>query len=191
MVKKQEKDSFFEKYKYPIIAIGGSVILALVIIFAIIRPMWGSTSNVLAELKTKKVTLVNLTEKLENLKKLKNKEAELKEKNAKVLAALPDDKDVARLFVQVEGVAAAGGMSVKQAGEGGADTISNNAGAIIKPVSYQVSATAPNYDSIKNTLLKFEQALRLLSISNLEVTKGGGSDLSASFTITTYVRSTK
>lgn len=185
------------QYKYAAIVIAGSILLVLILGLTIGRTMWNSFSSTLEELNTKKEILAKLETKLENLEKLKDKEAELKEKNAKVLAALPEDKDVARLFVQFEGIASASGLNVKRASEFGATSGSAPAAAaaqvqseIVKPVTYTISSDMPSYDSLKNALAKFEQALRILSISSVDINKAAGSG-EVTFTATTYVRSTK
>lgn len=175
------------------IVAGGTVVLALVIIFAVIRPMWATTSKTLDDIKVKKETMTKLSEKLENLKSLKTKEADLKEKNAKVLAALPKDNDVARLFVQLEEIAAQSGVTVSQTSEQGAAVGSSTntvSASLVKPVSYQLSASANSYEALKNTLNKFEQALRILSISSIDVSKNNN-QLGLTFGITTYVRSSQ
>jgi len=185
------------QYKYAAIVVAGSILLVLILGLTIGRTMWNSLSSTLNELNIKRDTLVKLEEKLENLKKLKDKEAELKEKNAKVLAALPEDKDVARLFVQFEGIASASGLNVKKASESGTTTGTAPDAAttqvqsdIVKPVTYTISSDMLSYDSLKNALAKFEQALRILSLTAVDINKTTDSG-EVTFTATTYVRSTK
>lgn len=188
----------FEKYKYPILVIGGAAVITFALVFAIAKPMWDSTKKVNAELKEKKETLTSLSDRLSKLQQLKEKEAELKEKNAKVLAALPEDKDVARLFVQFEGIAAGSGIKIISAGEQGAQTGGNptttktqsTSSEIIKPINYSISANGTDYSSLKGALSKFEEALRLLSISSIDITKNA-STFDIKFEAVTYARSAK
>lgn len=193
MVKAENKTS---QYKYAIIVTVGSILLVLILGLTVGRTTWNSFSNTLEELNVKREVLAKLETKLENLKKLKDKEAELKEKNTKVLAALPEDKDVARLFVQFEGIAAASGLNVKRASEAtatsdaGAQATTPTQSSVVKPVTYTISSDMPAYDALKNALSKFEQALRILSLTTVDINKSTESG-DVTFTVTTYVRSTK
>lgn len=189
------KDQNTSQYKYATIVIVGSILLVLILGGTVGRSMWNNFSNTLSELKTKKETLSSLEKKLENLKKLKDKEAELKEKNAKVLAALPEDKDVARLFVQFESIANESGLNVKRAAEAGADSTAATQGAsapsgTVRPVSYTIVSDMQSYGSLKGALAKFEQALRILSLSTINISKTSDAG-EVTFTVTTYVRTTK
>jgi hypothetical protein len=187
--------SKIDEYKYAVSMIAGSILLALILIFAVGKPLFDGMQKTAADLKDKKETLAKMQVRLENLKKLKDKEADLKTQNAKVLAALPEGKDVARLFVQFEGIATASGLSVKQAGEGTAAASGGTQSAspastgtsLVKSIGYQVTATSPDYTSLKNSLAKFEEALRLLSVSGVNISKSGDS-LNVSFNIITYTR---
>lgn len=183
---KDKKQSTLE-YQYPLIAIGGALVVSLLLAIFIGRPVYSGMKKNSQELKEKKAVLAALETKLANLKVLKDQEAELKEKNEKVLAALPADKDVSRLFNQFESLAAASGVTIKKVAE--ASTTTTTGSELIKPVGYQVTADARDYNSFKNLLLKMNDALRLLSVSDLSVTKTEKMDVILN--VSTYVRGVK
>lgn len=190
-----KKKSQFEEYKYAVLMIAGAILGVILLSTLIGMPVWKDMKKNSATAKARKDELTMLTEKLENLKNLSKKEKELKEQNAKVLAALPEDKDISRLFVQFENIAAQSGLSVKQVSEGGPAGASGTAStepakSAITPVTYQVSGTAKDYNSLKTALSKFEEALRIVSIDSFEVTSGT-SGMNVNFTITTYKRGAK
>lgn len=191
-----KQKSQLEKYKYPALVISGTIIAALLLGFFVTKPMWDNMQKTLSDLDAERNTLSALETKLENLKSLKSKEAELKEKNAKTLAALPEDKDVSRLFVQFENVATQNGLTVKQVSEGSGsgaapttqDQTSPN--AVIVPVTYQLTGNGTGYDSVKNTLANFEKALRLVSVTSVDITSNPG-EFIVNLSITTYKRGAK
>jgi Tfp pilus assembly protein PilO len=185
MVKKSNQ---FKEYQYLMVAVSIGVIGGLLLIFIGLVPSWKGMTKASQDLASAQTKRDNLTERLTNLKGLKDKEAQLKEQNAKVLAALPEDKDISRLFVEFEGIGNASGVTVKQVSEAAATVAAGgNASAAIIPVTYQISASAANYGALKDSLLKFEQALRLLTISNFDASKSG-SNLNVNFTINAYKR---
>lgn len=192
MVKKEK--SQFEEYKYAIIVIGSSILIAIILLFIVAIPLWKDLSKNSGTLKNYKEELTMLEDKLANLKELSNKEAQLKTDNAKVLAALPEDKDISRLFVQFENVANQSGIVVTQVTESKTanSTGTNDTGQAgsITPVIYKVTAMATDYASLKNALANFEKALRIVSISEFDVALNNSS-LGINFTVTTYKRSTQ
>jgi Tfp pilus assembly protein PilO len=190
-----KKESQFEEYKYAALMIGGGILVAILLVSLIGIPIWKDMQKNTATAKARQDEYKMLSDKLENLKKLSEKEKELKEKNAKVLAALPEDKDVSRLFVQFENIATQSGLTVKQVSEGGAAGTATQAPAStttgdIIPVVYQVSATSKDYNSLKTALTNFEKALRIVSIDSFDVTNGE-SGMNINFNITTYKRGAK
>lgn len=180
------KNSSLEEYKFPIILIGGSVLMALVLTLLLGRPLWNGMQEKRKEVKSKREVLAVLEEKLANLKKLESRKEEIKEKNAKVLAALPTDKDVARLFVQFENIATTSGINVKQVSESG--DIGEGTESVVKKLVYSVTAEGKGYGEFKAALSKFETALRLLSISEIDM-NSSETTLSENMKVTTFVRS--
>lgn len=184
-----EKTSRLQEYKYAAVVIGIGVLALLILIFVALVPSWKKLSKTTEDLKSAQAEQEKLIVKLDNLKQLKKKEKELEEKNAKVLAALPEDNDVSRLFVEFEGIAESSGLAVKSVSESAA-TGTTPTGSIIVPVSYTISATSPDYASLKSALSKFEEALRLISITGVDVSasSGEGGGLSVNFSVTAYKR---
>lgn len=186
-----KKESQFEEYKYAALMIGGGIIVSVLIGTLIGVPLWKDMQKNKATAQNKQNEYTLLSNKLETLKKLSEKEKELKEKNAKVLAALPVDKDVSRLFVQLENIANQNGLTIKQVSEGSGSTpaTENQTGAIIA-TTYQVSASASDYLSLENTLSAFEKALRIILIDSFDVSNSQGG-MNISFNITAYKRGIK
>lgn len=180
------KTSSIEEYKLPVILVGGSVIISLLLVLLLGRPLWNGMQQKKIEVKSKREVLAVLEEKLENLKKLESRKEELKEKNAKVLAALPTNKDVARLFVQFENAATQSGVTVKQVSESG-DAETNQQSSVVNKLVYQVTSTTGGYSALKTALSKFETALRLLSISEMDLTSSE-TQLLGNLKVTTFVR---
>ncbi|MDD3481161.1 MAG: type 4a pilus biogenesis protein PilO [Patescibacteria group bacterium] len=190
MVEKKGND--IKEYKYPLAVIGGATLIAVLVIFLFGKPLFESMQQTSKELTERRDVLAKLEVKLDNLKSLQSREEELKRDNEVVLAALPESKDVSRLFVQFESLARESGLtidSVSEAGAGNATSTTTVSGGI-SPVSYQVSGNAKNYSALKKTLTNMEDALRLLSISSINANLSSGS-LSTDFTINTYVRNSQ
>lgn len=187
----EKKSSFYEDYKVSIIFGGIGFVIILILIFALGMPLYKQLRTTSAELKVKRLELTQLETKLANLKKLKEKEAELKAQNQKVLDALPEDKDVARLFVQFENIATQNGLTISSVSETGGSGTTGTTKPIgtLNPITYSITSTAKDYNSLKSTLAKVETALRVLSLEKADVNQSGGS-LSTTFSVTTYVRGT-
>lgn len=184
----EKKTNPFEEYKYSVLVGVGSFILFMALIFAVGKPLWTSYKKTSQTLKEKKAVLVKLEEKLDNLKKLKSKETEIKEKYQRVLNALPTDKDVARLFIQFEKVANDNGLLVTSIQESGGSTSSTQAASdTVRAVSYTMNGTATDYKSLKGALGKLEEALRILNVSRISISSSG--NLNSSITVSTYLRS--
>lgn len=177
-------------YKFPVVVIGVSVLIAMVLLVFVGRPLWNGMQQKRKELKERQAVLTALEIKLENLKGLAAREEELKQKNAKVLAALPSDKDMSRLFVQFEKVAVSNGVTVKNVTESSANTAETGA---IKRLSYEVNGDSSSYASLRSAIDKFNNALRILSIDGFEASKAAekGKALTTKFTIVTFARGTE
>jgi len=186
-----KKDNKINEYGYLVAVIGGAILIALILGFGILRPLYNSLTTTNKELKEKQAVLERLESNLENLKNLESTKEELIVKNEKVLSALPLDKDVPRLFVQLERIAAGVGLQVSSVSENGesASAPDTNEAAIVTPATYQVSGTATNYNALKQVLQKIETGLRIISVEKISV-QGSGSDqsLSVSLIVKTYSR---
>jgi Tfp pilus assembly protein PilO len=183
-----KKNQTFTDYKMAILFGGGATLVILILFFAVGMPLYKNMQKTSAELKAKKIEQAALETKLENLKKLQEKEADLKSQNEKVLSALPEDKGVSRLFVQFEKIAKDNGLDITSVSESSQGTVTAPAGTLA-PVTYVVTGNVRDYKSLKAALSKIETALRVLSVSKVDVS-GTGSNLSTTFNVTTYVRGT-
>jgi len=163
-------------YAYPSMVIGISIIIVLAIIFLAIRPIYRGNIKVVKETKVKRDELNALEDRLSSLKDLKDREADLTEEKNRVLVALPEGKDVPKLFVQLEKIISDTGASVESVEEGDLSTsttsVASAKGENIKDVTnykYKVAFTTPTYESFKNVLLNSEKALRLIDISAIDI----------------------
>jgi Tfp pilus assembly protein PilO len=185
----KEDNNQLKDYNYAIIAITASVILFMVILFVGTIPLWKDFQKNSETTKTKKTELAALETKLTNLKKLSEKEADIKDKNSKLLAALPTDTDVPRLFVQFENIVTQSGLSVTRVSgdQTTAVTTTKSGSTTVVPVNYQVNTKASDYSSLKNAITNFEKALRLVSISKISIS-GTNGNYTVLFSVTTYKR---
>jgi Tfp pilus assembly protein PilO len=183
MVDKKEETN----YKYIVTVVAIALTLGLVIIFTAGRYSWSEMKKASAETKVQKAILTEADTRLENLKSLSSRTAELREKNQKVLSALPQDKNISALFVQFEQIATASGLEISSVSESGAAAASTNS-QLVRTATYTVDAKAGDYTALKNALSKFETALRVLAMPQISVTGTSESGLSVQFTITTYLR---
>lgn len=186
--------------KYMVTVMGAAIFLSLALGFIVGKPLYDSLQKTGAELNEKKETLEKLEVKLATLKTLESRRTELEKRNQKVIAAFPDDKDIARLFYQFEAIATSAGVEIKSVNESSTtagavnpnsentiDTPDPTNNAIISPVSYQVSASADSYEKLKNALINIEESLRILSIDSLQVQNESGK-LNINLVIKTYKR---
>lgn len=187
----EKKDSKFKEYKYALI-VGSATLVGIILAITLIgRPLYNAYKESKRVLAEKRAVVAKLEQKLVNLKGLKDKEAEIKEKNQKVMAALPTNKDVSRLFIEFESIAMQNGLAITSVQENKtAGTVTTEGTATVGPlaVSYDVSGEATNYNSIKNALSSLEKALRILNISEIEVNGKGANNLDVDLKINTYVR---
>lgn len=186
----KKNQSILDQLKYPVVVGVGAFILSIVLIYAVGKPVWANFQKVKDELRIKREVQAKLDDKLTNLKALKENEEDLKKKNAKILAALPTDTDVARLFVQFEQIGSENGLVISSVQEAGAGTtaaaVATPSGTIRK-VTYNLTGSALNYDSFKKSLAKSEEALRILSISAIDASSKKG-PIDVNLKITTFVR---
>ncbi|MCL4386927.1 MAG: hypothetical protein M1355_00775 [Patescibacteria group bacterium] len=184
-----------KNYLYAILVVSGSLLLIIILSFLIVKPLWESNSKIKQEVLANEQKLASLEDRLTKLKKYKEKEAELLKEKEKVLAVLPEDKDIPRLFVQFEKMVATTGASVVSA-----DTTTDSAVASTGQVqqqqavpgvttyNYNLKVNSSTYEAIKNIVLNSESALRLMNISGFSISKKEGS-FDVIFTLKSYARS--
>jgi Tfp pilus assembly protein PilO len=185
--------------KYTIIIVGSAIALSIFLVFVVGRPLYLNVVKSGAELKEKQITLERLENKLTALKQLDSKKKELEEKNAVLIAAIPKDKDVSRLFYQFESLARKAGVNIASVTEvtaaavdvpvqtGTEETITEVLAPAISPISYQVSAKTTSYSNLKKALSNIETALRILSVDVITITEQEGV-LNIELTVNTYKR---
>lgn len=187
-----KKKSAINEYKYMVGVLLGAVLIAVVLFMVIGQPLYASLKKTNLELDEKKLVLDKLETNLETLKGLESRKAEIEEKNAKVLAALPADKDVPRLFTQLEKIAATAGLNITSVSESSATDSATPAATTpgqINSLTYQVTGSASNYSSLKAALAKIEDGLRIVSIDKVDAQGGqSGSSLTVNLTIRTFSR---
>jgi Tfp pilus assembly protein PilO len=189
----EKKPNTFEEYKYAALVGMGSLVILLILIFAVGMPLYKEYQKSSATLKEKKTELARLEVKLANLKEHKKNEVKIKEDNKKVMDALPTDKDVARLFVQFENIATQNGVLISSVTESSGQESTAASGesvSAIKAVSYNVEAKSIDYQSLKNALAQLEKALRILNVSAIDASSTDiGPVLNTKLTVSTYLRS--
>lgn len=184
-----KKDSKLNEYGYIVAVTSGAVVIAIILGLVAVRPLYQSLRKTNLEVKEKRLVLQKLEANLANLKSLDSKKAELEEKNKKVLSALPAGKDIPRLFVQMERIAAAAGVQIGNVSETQGIAATEASSGQIVPLYYQVTGNANNYRSLKTALKNIEEGLRLISVDNLNVQAAqSGDTLTISLTVKTYSR---
>lgn len=185
-----------ENYMYPAAMVVGAVLVSIFIGFFIIKAQYNAGVKLSADIKEKEENLQKLETKLTKLQELKSKEAELIQKKDRVLAALPQDQDVSRLFVEVEKMISDTGAFVESAKEGSGVQTASSATATtnvnmpgIKNYSYNIDFTTSTYESIKNSLDNMEKALRLVNLDSFKIsTDASGNGFKVTFGMKTYSR---
>lgn len=182
-------------YKYAATVISGALLGSLVIIFLIFRPLLNANKSTALEVKDKKELLNALENKLNRLKELKVKEESLLVQRDRVLVALPEDKDVSRLFVQIENMITDAGASVESTNEGTAAVTAVAAAPEVKisginNYTYGVKFKTSTYESIKNIITNLETALRIASLDSISIDSSSNS-FSVNMNIKTYSRASE
>jgi Tfp pilus assembly protein PilO len=189
MVKKEKANEL----TYIAAVVGGALLVALLLSLLIAKPLYSSLKESNLELKVKKEVLTKLENNLENLKSLESRKEEIVAKNEKVLAALPTDKDVPRLFIQFERIANDAGLIIKSVAEGSESDTSATTPSVdvvtVKPLYYQVTGSASNYGAIKGALAKIEEGLRLVTVDRIDIqNEASGDQLNVTMIVKTYSR---
>lgn len=179
-------------YKYLIAVLAGAIIISIIIAVFIIKPLYNLNSKSAKDIQEKKEVLSILEDKLGTLKGLKSKEEELNAEKKKVLHALPEDKDIPRLFVQLENMISSTGAIVESAdesSEGGAVGSSAEIATMqdINNYKYSINFSTSTYESIKSVIVNTEEALRLVGVDNIKISSSDGG-FSVGITINTYAR---
>ncbi len=166
-------------YYYPVVIIVITFIIALLFIFLGIRPLIKSNKRLTTEVTTRKSQLSQLEKKKEVLVNLKAKEAEVESDKEKIKAALPSDKDLPKLLVQITGLSNDSGLLLKSITlkEDATKTSSGESESeeTISEISdFEASLnTTGIYSNFKDFLTKAENALRLVNINGFNLSLSG------------------
>jgi len=178
------------KYLYAIAVVSANILFVLIMFF-LLKGMMNKNKKISAEVNANKQKLEVLEDKLSKLKDLKGKEKELLEEKKRLLSALPEKKDIPRLFVQFEKMVETTGSKVSSAtgGAGSAQaltTVQEIPG--ITTYDYEIKATTTTYESFKNVVLNSENALRLLNITGFTIATKDNKSFDVSFSLKAYGR---
>ncbi len=196
MVDKNKALGRGNKYIYAT-TMGIILVLAVILLsLFVIKPLYGSAKKVTTDVKDKQEELQKLEEKKVKLEGLKDREEELKAQSEKISDALPQTKDVGRLFIQINDTATGSSGSVKSVneGSGGVDVAASpapteqQAVGSIQRTTYSVPIDFGTYFDWKNFVGKVETALRLVSIGDFSVRASEAGAINSNITITTYTR---
>ncbi len=189
---KNEKSILHNKYAYAVGLGAATFLIAIFAFLVIISPFYSKAKKLTAEAKTKKQELTYLTDKKSKLEELKNKEDELKQKAELVRNALPEDKDVGRLFIQLDELARSNKGLIKSVSEAGAAnmavTTETGVAGVQKNV-YSVPIEFNKYEDYKTFITKAENALRLINVDSVSIKAKDTGELSVTLDTTAYSRS--
>jgi Tfp pilus assembly protein PilO len=180
------------KYAYSVGLGLATVLIVILAVFLLILPFYSKAKKLTTENKTKKQELTYLTDKKAKLEKLINREDELKQKAELVRNALPESKDVGRLFIQLDELARENKGIIKSIVEGGAinQAVSLQTNIVgVEKNSYSVPIEFNNYFDYMNFIEKAENALRLINIDRVSIKAKDSGEISVSLTTTAYSRS--
>ncbi len=188
-----EKDKEVKKYNYAIMLSTAGAIFSILIIFFAIKPLYQKNILLSSESKEKKIRYDNLITKKSNLAALKNKEAELRGMAEKVRSALPEAKEIGRLFIQLDSLVSESGGNIQSVSETNSEIVSAqtataSAFAGIDKYSYGMPLSFPSYFSFKNFLINSESALRILNIDSMDVSASDDGAINATLIVNTFVR---
>ena len=181
------------KYFYSTAVIVITILGVLGLFFAVITPFYSKAGSLTSEAKTKQTELKMLEDKKTKLEALKSKEEELNKDAETVRNALPEQKDVGRLFIEFDNMARSSGGVIKSVSENIATTtttteaVGSSAGLV--KIGYKVPIDFKDYFGFKDFVTKAEKALRIIGIDDYSITvneTNGG--LTVDLSTSTYVR---
>ena len=188
-----------KKSYYPFIILVGSVIIVFLALVFLMKPVFEDIKSKDKIIASKRSASNTLKENLDKLKDLSSQEKEWKEKADLVLAALPENPDKGRLFMELESLASNSGLYVSSIRE---EDTSQNTGTL--SVQSQASESTPlpsgaselkytltlsgSYDSFKNFLTYSKKALRILRISNIDIKSKEDGSLDIQVTLSAFYK---
>jgi septation ring formation regulator EzrA len=88
--------------------------------------------------------------------------------------------------VELENIASQSGVNISSVTEATATTASTS--DVLKTLNYTISAKTNSYSSLRSTLEKSEQALRILTTTQISANKPNDGAMDLTLNITTFVR---
>ena len=164
-------------YSYILIASILTFIVALLIILFPIRFLWNSNQDLFKEVKEKRKELSYLEDKEGKLEKLEDRKEELEVQKDKVLNALPEEKDQARILTQVEYIAATAGFNAKENKDQSSESsapLETPEGTVSKTplgvteVPLEISSEG-TYSALKTFLENIETAIRIINVGSMDI----------------------
>lgn len=166
-----------------------SIVISILTFFFVIKPTWKDSTEKQKVIDNRLANLAILKDKEDKLKELSPKEKEIEETAKKVAAALPEHKDKARLFVELEGLASNSGLFLNSVNEGAPETTTETSSIVpsgVSELSYALGLVG-RYENFKNFVINSGQALRILSINKINIKpKEGTEDLNISVNLSTF-----
>ena len=189
---KIEQSKFFKSYGYAVILGVVTFFGAIGIYFFIISPLYTNTQKSGVELSVKEKEYESLQAKKSKLDSLKGKQEELKKQAAVVSNALPKEEDVGRLFIQLDGLVRASSGTLKSVTTVSVNTntgdTANLAAAGITKTVFTLPLELPSYFDLKSFISDSKSALRLLSISDFNISATDSGALNVNLTANSYTR---
>ncbi len=202
----------FEKYYWTLGVVVITLIAMFILILFIMVPLFKGIGKSGQDLKTNKQELSLLKDKLDKLRVLKDKESDLKDQENVVNGAIPDQKDVGGLFVQIDGMIAAANGSTTGIKEASANSSASSApaattasgaqssaavsgesatgssGINLTSSDYSYDVTFPSYNDFKNFLSISENAHRFVYLNSFQVDTSQGDSFKVSLNYKAYYR---
>ena len=181
-----------KKNNYAIILIAGTVVVGLLVAGLGVYPLYQTAAATTKQADQKSAELKALQDPKAILDGMKNKEEELQKSAELVASALPEQKDVGGLFIQVNALADKNGGTVHSMSGSGvvaANAQTTNTGfSGIQKYAYSVPISFGNYSSFKSFISESKNALRLLNITDVALSANETGSIEAVLNITTYAR---
>lgn len=175
----------------PSIIIIGAVIVAILAWFFVISPTLKDNEAKQKVIEIKRSNLSILKDKLTKLKDLSSKEKKIQEDTEKALAALPDNKDYARILYQIEKIASRSSVYVKSITPPSSDSVVvTESGTTatqeisgVKELEYTLELRG-SYEQLKSFLTDFYKGIRVSKIKKIEIKSNTSDANSLEITIT-------
>jgi len=184
------------KYFFSTAVFAATGIAAFILFFVVISPFFSKAQELTDEAKAKQDELSYLEDKKVKLEALKSREEDLKKDAELVRNALPEQKDVGRLFIQLDNMAKTSGGNLnavtESSGALAAATTTDTVGSPsvgIQKITYTLPIDFKDYFGFKDFINKAESALRILAVEDFSLNASGTGGVSATINAATYVRS--